>query len=62
MAAARKTSKKTGKTTVGAGAAARKPKAAADPSTRNAGAKQSTTGTRPPRPVSAAGKSAAKKK
>jgi hypothetical protein len=56
------TSTKRGGTTTGAATAARKPRAAADPATRKAGAKQSTIGKRPPRPVSAAGRSAAKKK
>ena len=55
-------SKKRGGTTVGAGGASRKPRAAADPATQRAGAKQSAIGKRPPRPVSAAGRSAAKKK
>jgi hypothetical protein len=46
----------------GAAAPARRPRASADPGTLAAGAKQSTTGRRPPRPVGAAGASAAKKK
>jgi hypothetical protein len=50
------------KRTTGAAASARKPRASADPGTLKAGAKQSTIGKRPPRPVSAAGRSAAKKK
>lgn len=58
-AAARKPSsgkrsvKKTGRT--GAAAAGRRPRAASDPATRQPKAKQSTTGTRPPKPRKATG-------
>ena len=55
-------STKRGGTTTGASTKSRKPRASAAATASKAGAKQSTIGRRPPRPVSAAGKSAAKKK